>query len=688
MFFSAGLAPARGPTPIGAADPASPPAPAAAPALPPGAVATCGRFTAADLRGLHRGRRPPAGSSPATASCCAARRRRTVDRPDHRADAARAGRAGHPVRPRPGRRERPPDRRGRRPGQGRLVRRRPRRRGARARPCATRSATGSTSTSPAPARTRAPASATRWRAASAPAAAPRPAAPSSAPAYPGLPGAAPVLGRQRLPLEGGPQVVVNPAGGNPAAITSLPGLGGALGASSGRLAAFTAELPGQSAQFRTPPLEASHAGHGRSPGGDHGRAGPGPAGAGARPCCSARSTRSRPDGLRTLLGGAVAPIRVAGARRRLARGRHGDAARGRRARSRPATGWSSRSRPPTRATPASLEPAVWSIGLVRRSTGSRSRCRWCPGDTITANTVPLGPLIGIAVVLGLAAARLGRCARPAAVGARPRPAGVDGLAPLEIADLAKTYQGGFSAVKGVSFTVERGMVLGLLGPNGAGKTTVLRMLMGLIRPDGGHDQRVRRAGRARARRCWPGSARSSRARGSCRTCPARTTCGCTGPRPAGPAGEAHIDGGAGDRRARRASIDRRVGTYSQGMRQRLAIAQAMLGPAGPAGARRADQRPRPAADPRDARGAAPLRRRRAHRAGVQPPARRGGADLHARRRHAPRPGRRRRHGRGDHRRRRRGDVHRGRPGARPRRCSAGWPGCTRCRGGTHRCTPS
>ena len=54
-----------------------------------------------------------------------------------------------------------------------------------------------------------------------------------------------------------------------------------------------------------------------------------------------------------------------------------------------------------------------------------------------------------------------------------------------VTDLAKTYKGGFSAVKGVSFTVERGMVLGLLGPNGAGKTTVLRMLMGLIRPTAG-----------------------------------------------------------------------------------------------------------------------------------------------------------------------------------------------------------
>ncbi len=41
------------------------------------------------------------------------------------------------------------------------------------------------------------------------------------------------------------------------------------------------------------------------------------------------------------------------------------------------------------------------------------------------------------------------------------------------------------AVDGVSFRAEDGCVTGLLGPNGAGKTTTLRMLYGLIAPDGG-----------------------------------------------------------------------------------------------------------------------------------------------------------------------------------------------------------
>ncbi|MEV8510552.1 ABC transporter ATP-binding protein [Actinoplanes sp. NPDC051475] len=42
-----------------------------------------------------------------------------------------------------------------------------------------------------------------------------------------------------------------------------------------------------------------------------------------------------------------------------------------------------------------------------------------------------------------------------------------------------------TAVDGVSFSVARGEVLGLLGPNGAGKTTVIKILLGLVRPDAG-----------------------------------------------------------------------------------------------------------------------------------------------------------------------------------------------------------
>ncbi|MFY1691254.1 ABC transporter ATP-binding protein [Plantactinospora sp. WMMB782] len=52
-----------------------------------------------------------------------------------------------------------------------------------------------------------------------------------------------------------------------------------------------------------------------------------------------------------------------------------------------------------------------------------------------------------------------------------------------------------TAVDDVSFTVGRGEVLGLLGPNGAGKTTVIKMLLGLVRPDAGEVLLLGRPGR-------------------------------------------------------------------------------------------------------------------------------------------------------------------------------------------------
>ena len=45
--------------------------------------------------------------------------------------------------------------------------------------------------------------------------------------------------------------------------------------------------------------------------------------------------------------------------------------------------------------------------------------------------------------------------------------------------------GSFSAVDNLSFTVERGEVLGFLGPNGAGKSTTMRMLAGFMTPSAG-----------------------------------------------------------------------------------------------------------------------------------------------------------------------------------------------------------
>ncbi|SDL21884.1 ABC transporter ATP-binding protein [Aliiruegeria lutimaris] len=64
---------------------------------------------------------------------------------------------------------------------------------------------------------------------------------------------------------------------------------------------------------------------------------------------------------------------------------------------------------------------------------------------------------------------------------------------ISIQDLAKTYEGGFEALKGVSLEIEEGEILALLGPNGAGKTTLISIICGLVSPSsgsvsvGGHD---------------------------------------------------------------------------------------------------------------------------------------------------------------------------------------------------------
>ncbi len=73
---------------------------------------------------------------------------------------------------------------------------------------------------------------------------------------------------------------------------------------------------------------------------------------------------------------------------------------------------------------------------------------------------------------------------------------------IVVEDYHKSY-GSFVAVRGLSFRVESGEVLGLVGPNGAGKTTTLRALAGILRPTrgrmiiDGHDL-VARSGRGQA----------------------------------------------------------------------------------------------------------------------------------------------------------------------------------------------
>jgi ABC-2 type transport system ATP-binding protein len=55
---------------------------------------------------------------------------------------------------------------------------------------------------------------------------------------------------------------------------------------------------------------------------------------------------------------------------------------------------------------------------------------------------------------------------------------------LEVKNLKKSF-GDFVAVKGISFNVQKGEVLGFLGPNGAGKSTTMRMITGFMPPSSG-----------------------------------------------------------------------------------------------------------------------------------------------------------------------------------------------------------
>jgi ABC-2 type transport system ATP-binding protein len=56
---------------------------------------------------------------------------------------------------------------------------------------------------------------------------------------------------------------------------------------------------------------------------------------------------------------------------------------------------------------------------------------------------------------------------------------------IRVTQLRKTY-GALTAVDGITFEVRPHETFGLLGPNGAGKTTTMHMIVGLIKPDGGH----------------------------------------------------------------------------------------------------------------------------------------------------------------------------------------------------------
>jgi branched-chain amino acid transport system ATP-binding protein len=74
---------------------------------------------------------------------------------------------------------------------------------------------------------------------------------------------------------------------------------------------------------------------------------------------------------------------------------------------------------------------------------------------------------------------------PQAYGSGARASGATGADPLlSVRDLRVSY-GNIEAVKGLTFSVDRGEIVCLIGANGAGKTTTLRTLSGLLRPTAG-----------------------------------------------------------------------------------------------------------------------------------------------------------------------------------------------------------
>ncbi len=390
-----------------------------------------------------------------------------------------------------------------------------------------------------------------------------------APVYPGLDGV-PVQQRE-LALHGGPQPVVRPPGGSPAALSSLPGLSAALPAGAANLDGLAMDLPGQTAMFITDPLpdplEVTGASRIRL------RVAAAPTPITPPPTQGAvlfvKLYDVGPDGRRTLPGGAVAPVRIgplasdgapteftvtlAGVVRPVQAGHRLEVA--------VATTDRGYALPP--------QPGGYTVSLAP---DGRLAVPVVPGEQAAAalpvvQLAGLGVLTALVVALGVVAALRRRHAEDT----DPELAGV----PLVVSGLTKRYPGGITAVDDLSFRVEHGQVLGLLGPNGAGKTTVLRMLMGLVRPTGG-------GLRAFGHRVSPGSPVLSRI-GSFVEGPGflphltgaanlRLYWAATG-RPTGDAGidEALEIAGLGH------AVHRRVATYSQGMRQRLAIAHAMLG---------------------------------------------------------------------------------------------------------------
>ena len=60
-----------------------------------------------------------------------------------------------------------------------------------------------------------------------------------------------------------------------------------------------------------------------------------------------------------------------------------------------------------------------------------------------------------------------------------------GLNALQVQNVVKSF-GATMAVKGVSFDLDSNQILGLLGPNGSGKSTMMKIIVGILKPDSGN----------------------------------------------------------------------------------------------------------------------------------------------------------------------------------------------------------
>ncbi|MFE1440977.1 alpha/beta fold hydrolase [Streptomyces sp. NPDC058739] len=367
---------------------------------------------------------------------------------------------------------------------------------------------------------------------------------------------------REITLRGRGQTFANPAGASPPAVSALPGLGtgGGLAQLSSLGVGVSLDFPGQHARFDSAPLTA-------------------PLRVTGSPTVTVHVESSTedavlfgkvydvgPDGTRQVLPAQlVAPVRVEGAREgkdvtlTLPVIDH-EIDKGHRLRLVLAStdlGYASPAAPATYQVSVTGPLSVPTAPRVETAAAPLPAWVWW---------LPAAAAVVAAVLL------LGARRRTAA----PAPDAALAEVPLQITDLSKKYaKGDRYSVRDLSFRVEKGQVLGLLGPNGAGKTTTLRMLMGLIRPDGGE---IRVFGQA----IRPGAPVLSRVgafvegAGFLPHLSGRENLELYWRATGRPPEDAHLEealeiAGLGD------ALARAVRTYSQGMRQRLAIAQAMLG---------------------------------------------------------------------------------------------------------------